>query len=203
MDTPSLSPCTAFDGSCRLVSGTLQEVALVLKAHLAGGGGGTPLVFDDETGSVLDLDLRGEVEEVLGRLPAPETAPPSGELRGRGRPRLGVVAREVTLLPRHWEWLNAQPGGASVSLRKLVEAARKASAPAERRRLAQERTYRFMSAMAGDEPGYEEALRALYAGDRAAFEARSASWPADVRQYAWKLAQGALETEPGQEEVEP
>ncbi|MBI1751261.1 MAG: DUF2239 family protein [Acidobacteria bacterium] len=192
MDIPSRS-CTAFGDSRRLASGPLREVILAAKAFLAGGVGGSLLVFDDETGSVLDLDLRDGAEEGLGQLPILETVPPSGEPRGRGRPRLGVVAREVTLLPRHWEWLNAQPGGASVSLRKLVEAARKAAVPGERRRLAQERTYRFMSALAGDEPGYEEALRALYAGDRAAFEARSAPWLPDVREHAWKLAQGAFD----------
>lgn len=192
MDIPS-STCTAFDGSRRLASGSLREVTLAAKAFLAGGVGGPLLVFDDETGSVLDLDLRDGAEEALGPLPSPEMVPSPGESKGRGRPRLGVVAREVTLLPRHWEWLNAQPGGASVSLRKLVEAARQAGAPGERRRLAQERTYRFMSALAGDAPGYEEALRALYAGNRAAFETRSAPWPADVREHAWKLAQGAFD----------
>ncbi len=76
------------------------------------------------------------------------------EPRGRGRPKLGVVAREVTLLPRHWDWLNAQPGGASVALRKLVEQARRANGDADRARAAREAAYHFMSAMAGDLPAF-------------------------------------------------
>lgn len=197
MNVQSLGHCTAFDGSRRLTSGTLCEVALAVKAHLADESHGTALVFDDETGSIIDLDLRGTSEDVLARIPTGEAPLAPEESKGRGRPRLGVVAREVTLLPRHWEWLNAQPGGASVSLRKLVEAALRAAAPGDSQRRAQERTYRFMSALVGDEAGYEEALRALYAGDQAAFEVRCASWPPDVRAHAWKLAQGAFEMGPG------
>ena len=111
--------------------------------------------------------------------------------RGRGRPKLGVVAREVTLLPRHWQWLNAQPGGASVALRKLVDAARREHAAGDLRRAAQERAYRFLSAMGGDRPGFEEATRALFARDSAAFEARIAAWPDDVREHATMLAADA------------
>ena len=109
-----------------------------------------------------------------------------------GRPRLGVVAREVTLLPRHWEWLSAQPGGASVALRKLVEEARRVKAPEDRRREAQESAYRFMTVMAGNEPGFEEALRALYSEDRERFEMYSAAWPKDVREHARELAGAAF-----------
>ena len=94
-----------------------------------------------------------------------------GTPRGRGRPKLGVVAREVTLLPRHWDWLNSQSGGASVALRKLVEAARLAGDDKDRTRHAQEAAYRFMTALAGNLPGYEEATRALYAADPARFDA--------------------------------
>jgi hypothetical protein len=153
------------------------------------------LVFDDETGRVIDLDLRGTPDEVVARLSS--LAAPSPEIpRGRGRPKLGVVPREVTLLPRHWEWLNAQHGGASVALRKLVEEARLSGAVGERARHAQERAYRFMSAMAGDAPGYEEALRALYLANAEVFKTQTQSWPIDVRKHALALAQPVFTTEP-------
>lgn len=188
MSDPLLTPCTAFDGSRRLAAGPLQAVALAVKARLEADAAASVLVFDDETGRVVDLDTRGTPEQVLARL-APAKAE---ETRGRGRPKLGVVPREVTLLPRHWDWLNAQPGGASVTLRKLVEAARRTGSAEEGRRRAQERAYRFMSALAGDEPGYEEALRALYAADETAFLARTQTWPADVRDHARTLAASAF-----------
>ncbi len=108
--------------------------------------------------------------------------------RGRGRPKLGVVAREVTLLPRHWDWLGSQPGGASVALRRLVEAARRANQATDTKRQAQESAYRFITALAGDLPDYEEAVRMLFAQNRAGFDMASAAWPADVRNHARKLA---------------
>ena len=135
-------------------------------------------MFNDANGQQMDLDLR--VAD-LGQDAAAET-------RGRGRPRLGVVAREVTLLPRHWDWLNSQPGGASVALRKLVDQARRTSGDADRIRAAQEAAYRFMSAVAGNFPGFEEALRALFAYDRRRFSDLVAKWPEDVRDYAIRLA---------------
>ncbi|MBP1773631.1 MAG: hypothetical protein H6P99_2794 [Holophagaceae bacterium] len=188
MDDPLQTPCTAFDGPRRLAAGPLRAVALAVKAHLEADDSKAVLIFDDETGRVVDLDTRGTPAQVLARL-APEKAE---EGRGRGRPKLGVVPREVTLLPRHWDWLNAQPGGASVTLRKLVEAARRTGSAEESRRRAQERAYRFMAALAGDAPGYEEALRALYAADVTAFHARTEAWPADVRDHARALARSAF-----------
>lgn len=161
----------------------------------------TILFFDDETGALVEVDLRGTPAEVRRRIEdsaaatraAADTAPPVAP-RGPGRPKLGVVAREVTLLPRHWEWLGSQPGGASVALRRLVEEARKANAGADRRRRSQEAAYRFMSAVAGDYPGYEEALRALFAGARDRFEEHVHGWPADVQAYARRLANGAFDS---------
>ncbi|QLP98671.1 MAG: DUF2239 family protein [Rhodoblastus sp.] len=147
------------------------------------------LIFEEEGGRQIDFDLRGGEEEVLARLDPPA---PSARRLGPGRPRLGVVAREVTLLPRHWEWLAAQPGGASTTLRKLVEAARKTDAgktDADARKAAADN---FMRATLGDRPGYEEAARALYAGDRARFFDLTQPWPADLRDHARKLAQGAF-----------
>lgn len=186
--------CTAFDGPHRIASGPLDQVAVTVKALADEGLAGSVLVFDDDSGRVLDLDLRGTPEAVVARLgtPPPEAPEPP---RGRGRPRLGVVPREVTLLPRHWEWLGAQPGGASVALRKLVEEARRSGTARDLRRSAQERAHRFMSAMAGDAFGYEEALRALYAGDAAAFEGHTRSWPDDIREHARTLAQLAFGSE--------
>lgn len=145
---------------------------------------GEVLVFDDATGRQIDVETRATPQEI----PIPHQAEASPEPRGRGRPRLGVVAKEVTLLPRHWDWLSAQPGGASVALRKLVDQARKSSGDRDRVRAAQEAAYRFMSAIAGNLPGFEEATRALFAYDRRRFSERIAAWPEDVRDYAVRLA---------------
>lgn len=170
---------TAFQGDRRLARGPLGEVA---RAVAASSEPSRVLIFRDDNGRSLDLDLRGTPEDVVGRLaPAPQAAP-----RGPGRPKLGVTAREVTLLPRHWDWLSRQPGGASVALRKLVEAAQRD--PAEEGRAAREAAYGFLTTMAGDRPGYEEATRALFAGDADAFRARMSDWPADVRDHALVLA---------------
>jgi len=181
--------CTAFEGGRLVASGPLPDVAARVKAVVDAGTSAPVLVFDDATGGVVDLDLRGTVDDVVGRLtPATPTPVEAPVPRGPGRPRLGVVAREVTLLPRHWEWLATQPGGASVALRRLVEEARRTHEAPDRRRRASEAAYRFMSAMAGNEPGFEEAARALFAGDAAGFDARTAAWPADVASHARQLA---------------
>jgi hypothetical protein len=186
--------CTAFAGSKRIASGPPEQVALAVRAALDSNEGHPLLVFDDLNGSLLDFDLRGTPQEILARLaPQKTSGQPSVPARGPGRPKLGVVAREVTLLPRHWDWLNAQPGGASVALRKLVDAARATHAGADRRRLAQQAADRFMAAVAGNEPGYEEAARALYAGDRPRFAAAMAAWPSDVRDHAIRLATAAFD----------
>ncbi|HEV7407963.1 MAG TPA: DUF2239 family protein [Bradyrhizobium sp.] len=186
---------TAFEGPRRLVSGPLQEVALVVK-RAEQRDAERVAIFSDATGRAIDLDLRGSDDEIVVRLqrttpPDPaapqETAAPS-EPRGRGRPKLGVVAREVTLLPRHWEWLTTQPGGASVSLRKLVEAARRANGDKDRSRAARDAAYHFMSATAGNLPGFEEATRALFADERRRFAALIAAWPDDIRDHIVRLA---------------
>lgn len=179
--------CTAFEGSARIASGDMLEVARKAKEVLERGEHGPVLIFDDANSQVVELDFRGTVDEVLARLSPAQEAP-----RPVGRPKLGVVAREVTLLPRHWDWLNSQPGGASVALRKLVEEARKGNEEKDRVRRSQEVAYRFLSAMAGNEVGFEEATRALFAGQRARFVEMMASWPADVREYALQLSSGAF-----------
>ncbi|WP_164935116.1 DUF2239 family protein [Bradyrhizobium zhanjiangense] len=184
---------TAFIGQRRLASGAAGDVALAVKR--AGSQPDQPIIiFDDGTGRSIDFDLRGEDHEVLARLaklmppPPTEITGPPGEPRGRGRPKLGVVAREVTLLPRHWEWLNAQAGGASVALRKLVDEARRASGDKDRERKARDAAYHFMSTMAGNLPQFEEASRALFADDRRRFTGLIADWPTDIRDHIVKLA---------------
>ena len=190
----TISACTAFAGDRRLASGPLAEVALAVKRAADAGGTAPILVFDDVTSRPVDLDLRGSEAEVLARLPQPAGPSPEPESpRGPGRPRLGVVAREVTLLPRHWDWLSRQPGGASAMLRRLVDEARHAGEGRDRLRGAQEAAYRFMAAMAGNRPGFEEASRALFAVDRGRFEGLTGAWPADIRDHARRLAAPAFD----------
>ncbi|MDB4949081.1 MAG: hypothetical protein JWM27_1730 [Gemmatimonadetes bacterium] len=210
--------CTAFDGHRRLASGPLSEVAIQVKRAADNGAAGPLLIFDDATGRVIDVDTRGTEAEVAARLfagagstepndAASASAAPTEMAggddeaparRGRGRPRLGVVAREVTLLPRHWEWLSTQRGGASVALRRLVEAARRASEGQDRERQARNAAYRFMHALAGDLPGFEEAARALFAGERERFGDLVAAWPKDVRDHAVALASAAGDGDGGE-----
>jgi hypothetical protein len=174
---------TIFGGTDRIAAGTLAEVAAAMQAAVARGAAPV-LAFDDATGSEIDFDLRGSPAEVAARhAPSPK----------RGRPRLGVVAREVTLLPRHWDWLGGQKGGASAALRRLVETAMRAAPEGRDPRRAQAAAYRAATALAGDRPGYEEAMRALFASDAAGLADRTAGWPADVRAYVLRLASGASE----------
>ncbi|MFC4638471.1 DUF2239 family protein [Deinococcus hohokamensis] len=175
---------TAFQGAQRLITGTRREVLTFLKTRASSGA--SVLVFEDATGRTVDFNLRGELQEVLDR-EAPEPTRP-----GPGRPKLGVVAREVTLLPRHWDWLESQPNGVSAALRRLIDEARKANPAAERRRLASQRADRFLMVVGGDLPGAEDASRALYAGDEATFDALVQAWPADLREHVRYLAAGAF-----------
>lgn len=189
--------CTAFAGHELIASGPLIEVAAAVKvAHDAGQ---TVLIFKDEDARPVELDLRGTHDAVLARLATASSSDQSTlekrgpekrgpEKRGPGRPRLGVTAREVTLMPRHWDWLASQPGGASVALRKLVEAALREAEGPDRMRRGREAAYRFMTAVAGDLPGYEEAVRSLFAGDPTGFDAKTEAWPQGVRAYARRLA---------------
>ncbi len=197
MTDPLSKPCTAFRGDKILIAGALVDVALsVRKALDEGVSSEDILIFEDVTGKAIDLDLRGEQHEIIQRLkepPQPHVSrrpgarqPAQEEARGRGRPKLGVVAREVTLLPRHWDWLNIQPGGASIALRKLVEEARRSGTALQRER--HEAAYRFMQGKAGDLPGFEEATRALFANDDARFEAEIRTWPRDILTHAMRLA---------------
>lgn len=188
---PALS-FTAFAGPHRLAQGPILDVALAVKATLAKDPEAPVLTFDDATGGVVDLDLRGGSQEIAARLAErfPQSSETAETPRGPGRPKLGVIAREVTLLPRHWEWLGTQRGGASHALRRLVDDARRADQGASDTRIRRDAAYRFMSAMAGNLEGFEEASRALFAGDAVRFSDQSASWPKDLSAHVRKLAWG-------------
>jgi len=196
--------CSTFDGFRRIAAGELFSIVPRIKAYIDRNPESSVLIFDDQTGEVVDIDFRGTTDEVLTRLVqrgvrAKATSSLIASLKqenaGAGRPKLGVVGREVTLLPRHWDWLNRQPGGASVALRKLVEEARRSHSGKDNVREVQETTYRFLSAIAGDLPGFEESLRALFAGNKQKFGATIQGWPPDLREYVEKLAAGAFEPE--------
>jgi hypothetical protein len=167
---------TAFKGQTMIAAGTLGQVLPELKKRFDADKGVMMLVFDDASGRQVDFDLRGTLEQVMARvLP--------GKQMGPGRPKLGVVSREISLLPRHWEWLEQQPSGASAALRRLVDEARHREQGRQRVRLALDAAARFMSAMAGDLAGFEEAARALYAKDRTRLESLTRKWPSDVREH--------------------
>ena len=191
--------CTAFEGSRLIARGALREVALTVKKVIDRRGQASVLIFDDDTAELVEVDLRGTLAEVRARLAAAQATrlERSEAPRGPGRPKLGVVAREVTLLPQHWDWLAAQPGGASVTLRKLVARAQRANQGPDRLRRGREALYRFISALAGDAAGFEEATRALFAGDRARFAGLLDNWPKDVRQHALRMSERAFGTGAG------
>lgn len=181
------SVCCAFNHHQLLARGALVDVVRAAKLALEAGANEPLLIFDEASSRQIELDFCGTLDEVLARLRPAEGQPPAAA-RGPGRPKLGVVSREVTLLPRHWEWLAQQPGGASAILRHLVEQAARGGTPKERARRAVEATERFMRVIAGDLGGYEEALRALYRGERDEFRRLITPWPVDVRDHLLRLA---------------
>jgi hypothetical protein len=195
----------AFEGLRSIAAGPLAEVAAKTKAAFDRRSNDPILILDDRTSEPIEIDFRGTVKDVVRRLESRITASAepmtaaaeveAQETRGPGRPKLGVVAREVTLLPRHWEWLNTQKGGASVALRKLVDEARRANEGKDQIRRAQDAAYRFMSTMAGNRVGFEEAIRALYANDIARFEELIATWPVDIRDHSMRLARRCIPAE--------
>jgi len=210
----SARPVTAFRGHERLAAGPLREVAQRVWRAIKDEAPSSEvlsseavLIFDEATGRVIDLEMRGGEADMLAHLeatwPAHMASSTDGDRgdgdgddarstdvspRGRGRPKLGVVAREITLLPRHWEWLATQPGGASVALRRLVDTARRTHADADRAQASRDAAYKFLNAMAGDLPQFEEVIRALYRDDAARYHELMAAWPADVGAHAARLA---------------
>ncbi|MBX9693489.1 MAG: DUF2239 family protein [Cyanobacteria bacterium] len=188
----------AFDGDSLISEGDIVDVALQLSLLPDAANAPSFLVFEELTGKQIDLDLRGPQEAIIERYKRDATSDAHGSDQpaartGPGRPKLGVVSREVTMLPRHWDWLNKQPGGASVALRKLVDEARKSQTDRDGSRRARESAYAFMAAMAGNRRGFEEATRALFRADRARFLQETESWPEDVRAFALKLASASFE----------
>ncbi|WP_333850394.1 DUF2239 family protein [Leclercia sp.] len=176
---------TAFWRQRQIAHGTLSELLQQIQSiniHRE-----SVFIFNDRSGKRLDIPLNGDIADILAVYP--ELAE-TRVVKSRGRPKLGVSAKEVTLLPRHWEWLATQPGGASATLRRLIDQARKTGEPADNKRQRHDRAYHFMYEIAGDLPDYEASLRALFADDEAAFTACIGNWPQDIRQYALRLAFG-------------
>lgn len=193
--TPTFS---AFAGNRLIAAGPLPAVLAGARGWLDRKERAALLIFDDQSGRAVDFDLRGSVAQVLARaLPPPDATPRPG------RPRLGVVGREVSLLPRHWEWLEQQPNGISAALRRLVDEARKHEPGRQRARAIRDAASRFMTAMAGDLPGFEEATRALFAGDEHGVERRVRGWPADVRSHVLRRVREAARLEQGDGAASP
>lgn len=196
--SPALQPthAVAFLGHCCVASGPIADVAAALRTLETAATDPQLIVFDARTSAPIDLDLRGSEAEVRARLaPSPPPVAADEPPRGPGRPRLGVVSKEITLLPRHWTWLGRQRGGASATLRRLIDAERQQHEGPARRRRAREVAYGFMSHIAGDLPGFEEATRALFGGHAEAFNAHIEGWPADVTQHLRTLAIEAFDEE--------
>lgn len=191
METKLEKHYIAFADSKKIASGNLLEVALKAKKNIKSESKVTLLIFDSLTSQQIDVDLRGTPENITRRLEAFSQPAPVEENKktGPGRPKLGVTSKEVTLLPAHWEWLTSQPGGASVTLRRLVDEAKKKNLSKDLVRQAQESTYKFMTIMAGDRTNYEEALRALYATDKKKFEKMIADWPKDIKEHLSEISE--------------
>lgn len=182
------SQYVAFSGARRVALGALAEVLPILKQRFDRDPSELVLVFDVESGRQVEFDVSGTLADILDR-----EVP--GRQRGPGRPKLGVVSREVSLFPRHWEWLDEQPQGISGALRRLVERAIRTQPGKERARRARSALSRFLSSMAGDRPNYEEATRALFAGETERFESLVQRWPKDIRDHAIDQARRAAELE--------
>lgn len=184
----------AFSGVRKVADGTLGAVLPVLKERFDRDAAELVLVFDVESGRQVEFDLRGTLADVRERA-APAPRP--------GRPRLGVTSREITLMPRHWEWLEHQDCGISGALRRLVEAAIKLRPGEERARRIRNALGRFLTSMAGDRPHYEEATRALFHGDAARFESLVGRWPRDLREFALEQVSLAASAERGDAALAP
>jgi hypothetical protein len=194
METASTPTYTAFEGETLLCKGALTDVILKIKKRMGKADNSPALIFNDATGNLMDFNFQGSEKDVLRRLEVfvgeaeGKGKAAAADSAGPGRPKLGVMSREVSLLPRQWEWLASQSGGASAVLRRLVDEARRKSGEALSVKQTQERTYKFLSAMAGNLQGYEEAIRALYRKDAKGFAAHMEGWPRDVKRHAEALA---------------
>lgn len=193
---PNTPRYVAFQRGKCIAEGSEAEIAAQLAARSISpyAYGANEAAFDPAAQAMVFDIATGERIELIPDTTAPVAQPevPAPPPAGPGRPKLGVVAREVTLLPHDWEWLSQQPGRASVTLRKLVLTARRMSLGADRARQAKIVCYRFVTAIAGHEAGYEEATRALFTGKPDLFAANTETWPADVRDHARLLANAAF-----------
>ncbi|MFP8779245.1 DUF2239 family protein [Hydrogenophaga sp. RWCD_12] len=193
MTSSSSGPAwVAFEHHRRTAAGQPATVITAVQQRLASEPNAMPVVLDAVSSERIELDWRAPLGTLLSLLPRPAPEASDNEVadeapRGPGRPKLGVTAREVTLLPRHWEWLARQPGGASVALRKLVQSAMREGSTADAKRRATDAAYRFMSIVGGDLPHYEEISRALFAGELARLRALVGAWPADVSEHLLSL----------------
>jgi len=185
MDSEASVHCTAFVNCTQLASGTVQDVAMAAKNWHETNDTQTLLVFDSNTGAAIDLALEGSLQQVEQRYQSP---PAIVAIRKPGRPKLGVVGHEVTLLPRHWQWLRSQPGGASVALRKLVDQGRKDNAEVDDVRRARVAITTVCTALVGNIAGFEEAQRALYNNDLRRFNFEIELWPTDIKAFIGQLA---------------
>lgn len=195
MSATTAKQLIAFANTDRLAFGPPETVVPVVKNYAEANAEHSILIFNTEDSKPIEIDLRGSIADILASFPPEESAPTSGtntDVTNRlpGRPKLGVTSREVTLLPRHWEWLSQQTGGASVTLRKLVDEARHSSKEKDALRAAQESTYRFMTAMAGNEVNYEGAVRALYERDIILLRRLIETWPKDIQSHTLYLITG-------------
>jgi hypothetical protein len=196
---------TAFAGNRLIAAGDVRTMVLRTKEHLDRGEGDPVLIFEDQSGVQIDFDLRGTPDEALARLsthPRFASSEAPGKVRtGPGRPKLGVVSREVSLLPRHWAWLDQQSVGISGALRRLIDESMKRGRGQELARIAREAASKFMWVMAGNLPHFEDASRALFAQDQERFDALIRDWPEDIRTHLERLVREAvrLENEAGNE----
>lgn len=184
---------TVFDKFQILSQGSLNEVAIAVKKRLRIQSDARILIFSDSTGRQVDLDFSGTEKDTLERLKIyiPKTASPH---TGAGRPKLGVIPREISLLPHHWEWLLNQEGGASSAIRRLIDEKNKPALLAKDKiKQAQEVTYKFLSAIAGDLPHFEDVIRFLYRKDKKKFENLMSDWPKDIVKYSTALANQAFD----------
>lgn len=184
---------TAFEGLKKLVAGDLEKVLLAVKKRLKTHRDSSVLIFSDTTGKQMDFDLSGTEDDVIERhkIYTAKTAPSQSAV---GRPKLGVVPREISLLPIHWEWLNTQPGGASPTIRLLIdEKIKLESSDKMKIKKSQEVAYKFLSAIAGDLPNFEESIRYLYRSDRKKFIELTSDWQKDIAEHALSLAHEAFE----------
>lgn len=182
---------TAFDGFKVIAQGNLEEVALLLKRKIRDQKALSALIFSDLTGRQIDLDLSGTEKQVIDRLKVYSSQEPQANT-GAGRPKLGVIPREISLLPHHWEWLINQDGGSSAVIRNLIDEKIK-NRSSDKIKASQERTYKFLSAIAGNLPNFEEATRYLYRKDKKKFTELISSWPKDIVKHSMALASGVFD----------